>query len=64
MFTIMFASGYFNQEVLETAPDEQTAREIADSYWTSGYRDVTVEDQYGAVVYEPCDDASWLLDEV
>lgn len=61
-FSVWFARGYWNQELLHTCDSESEARQRADQEYDGGCRDITVEDQFGAVVYEPCDEP-YLIDE-
>jgi len=53
MFTVWFARGYTNQEQIAVCKHEQTARLVADAEFENGTHDITVEDQFGATVYEP-----------
>lgn len=62
MFTVWFARGYANEECITTTEDEEEARIIADAEYACGARDITVEDAYGAVVYQP-DEETFLVDE-
>lgn len=61
-FSVWFARGYVNQELISVHDSESEARDVADAAYDNGTRDLTVEDEYGAVVYEP-EQEIFLLDE-
>lgn len=61
MFSVWFARGYANEHLIAKTADEQRAREIADTEYNNGTADITVEDPFGAVVYEPTEEQ--LFDE-
>ena len=61
-FSVWFARGYANQGLISVHDSESEARDVADAAYDNGTRDLTVEDEYGAVVYEP-EQETFLLDE-
>jgi len=51
MFTVYFARGYFNEEIVATCRTEEAAVARADEEFANGSRDIEVYDSAGVCIY-------------